>query len=712
MSWKPIAVFLDAPDRIIVEGSSRMESVPFRTEDILLTDDQDQQISIASLALDVASSYSIVVMPSIPIDPTKSYQFGVAGLEGTMAIMPRGVLNDASIFGNPDALMGAEYSRGGTMFRLFAPTANVVELILYESAEADLPVARHSLLRATAGLWEIKVSGDLRGLFYTFRLNGPDMEGDREVLDIYAINAVGGRGRITALGETNPPGWEQAQHGPSVASPVDMVIYEMHVRDFTIDPNSGVSQKGLYLGFTETGACLHTEPEKQTEIKTGLDHLTELGITHVQLMPVQHFGGPGRDGNSWGYMTIAFNSPEGWYATNPNDDSRIRELKTLIKALHERGIGVIMDVIYNHTADTASFDRIVPGYYHRYWPDGSRSNGSGVGNEFCSERPMARKFILDSLKYWVVEYGVDGFRFDMMSLTDLETMREIEQALRRIRPDIVLYGEPWKGSGEPFSMTGLPTSKENLRAAEIAAFNDDFRDALKGFPRGEGKGFIQDGSWCDNVVSGLKGSWRSWPLDPFRSINYMSCHDDLVLYDKLKLSMPNATYEQIKEAMKIGYLLLLTAQGIPFIHCGEEFMRTKNGDDNSYKSGDTINQVDWSLKQTNYDLFSHARKLIAIRKEHPVFRLRSASQVVDRLSFMRTPDSVIGYLLDGAGLSGETWDRVCVLVNPSGIREVELPAGLWRIGYCSNNALLRRTNIIKGRLRLSDKSGMILYQEE
>jgi pullulanase len=709
VSWQALAAFLDVPERIVVEGSTRTELVPFRAEDILLRDDEGRLVTITSVALQVSgaetNSRFIVVIPSVPLDPRRRvYRLGIVGLEKTLAVVPRGVLNDPNLFGNPEAVLGASYSPKGTTFRLFAPTADAVEVVFYASAKAAMPVATHSLARSPGGLWEVEVPGDLKGLFYTFRLRGPDLPGE-ETLDIYAVHAIGNRGRITDLKKTNPPGWEKARLGPAVASPVDMVIYEMHVRDFTISLSSGVFHGGRYLGFAEAGTHLLRHPKT----KTGLDHLTELGITHVQLMPVQDFGfWVGGDAYNWGYMTVAFNSPEGWYATRADDDSRNRELKALIKALHERGIGVIMDVVYNHTACTASFDRLVPRYYYRYWPDGSFANGPGTGNEFCSERPMARKFILDSLKYWVLEYGVDGFRFDLMSLIDLETMHEIERELRRIRPDIVLYGEPWVPNPSP--MTGLPTNKDTLRTTGLAAFNDDFRNALKGWVDGNDKGFIQDGSKREEVIIGLRGSWGRWPLEPFRSINYMTCHDNLVLYDKLRLSMPEATEEQIKETMKLGYLLLLTSQGIPFIYGGEEFMRTKRGHSNSYDRGDTINQVDWTLKQKHNDLFSHVRDLIAIRKAHPVFRLRSASQVVDRLSFLRTPTCVVGYLFDGAGLQGERWTRVCVLANSSNSNshEVELPEGSWFIGYDWHGAADGRT-LVDGRAQLRYKAGMILY---
>jgi pullulanase len=328
MSWEALAAFLDTPERIVVEGSTRIEVVPCGTEDLLLRDDEGQLVRITSVALHVrgaeTSSHRIVMIPSVPLDPRRRvYRMGLVSLDKTLAVVPRGVLNDPSLFGNPEAVLGTRYTPEGTTFRPFAPTADAIEVVCYASAGADMPVATHALVRTPGGLWEVKVPDNLKGLFYTFRLRGPDLPGE-EALDIYAVHTVGNRGRITDVRETDPSGWETAQLGPAVASPVDMVIYEMHVRDFTISPSSGVFHGGCYLGFTEA----ETHVTEHPETKTGLDHLTELGITHVQLMPVQDFGfWAGGDAYNWGYMTVAFNSPEGWYATRAEDDSRIRELK-------------------------------------------------------------------------------------------------------------------------------------------------------------------------------------------------------------------------------------------------------------------------------------------------------------------------------------------------------------------------------------------------
>jgi pullulanase len=428
-----------------------------------------------------------------------AYEVSVEGFGGSARVFPRGVLDDTNEFYDAQAVLGATYRPEATTFRVFAPTARTVQVVHLRGATGDKGRAPHDLHMAGKGIWEGKVDGDLEGRFYLYKLD----DHDREVLDIYCVNAVDSsrRARITDLSKTNPPNWDSAKIGPPLASPVDMVVYEMHVRDFTIAANSGVEHKGKYLGFAQAGAHL---PEDDA-IKTGLDNLAELGITHVQLLPVQDFDNDETSTNyNWGYVTIDYNSPEGWYATNINDESRIRELKQLVAALHQRGIGVIMDVVYNHTANNAPFNSLVPRYYYRFLPDGSYSNGSGCGNDFRSEAPMGRKYIIDTLKYWVQEYGIDGFRFDLMALIDLDTMKDVERELRAIKPGIVLYGEPWGGGGKQAPVR--PTNKQTIRGTHIGAFNDNIRNALVGSPFEKNHaGFVQDGSNLDNVLSRHRG---------------------------------------------------------------------------------------------------------------------------------------------------------------------------------------------------------------
>ena len=592
--------------------------------------------------------------------------------------------------------LGAVYTPQATAFRLFAPGAKAVSVVLYDAATGTQGRVEYPL-KGQNDFWEENVAGDLRGKFYVYRLDGPGLDPKREVLDPYAVNAVASstRGRLTEL--TPPP----TRPGPRVTSATDLVVYEMHVRDFTFAPSSNVQHRGLYLGFTEPDTHLDGDPQ----IRTALDHLTELGVTHVELLPVQDFANDESNPHfNWGYITMAFFSPEGMYATNPNDDSRVREFKALVDALHARGLGVIMDVVYNHTGGDAPFQSIAPGYYYRHRPDGGLSNGSGCGNEWSSEMPMARRLILDSLKFWTREYGIDGYRFDLMALLDQDTMRQAERELRAINPNIVLFGEPWTGGDSPLENK---TDKGVFHQVPVGAFNDDFRNALKGSPDGHDPGFIQDGSKRDALENAMRVS--DWFATPAQSINYMTCHDNLVLWDKLKASMPNADDHELIETMKLGYLALLTSQGVPYMHGGEEFGRTKGGNNNSYDAPDSVNAVDWSLKRKHFDLFTYVRDAIAMRKAHPVFRLRSRQQIEPRLRFVDTPDKVLMYTLDASGVPGEGWQRVCVVLNSDNkAADITLPEGGWSVAFNETGAA--RGETLSGKIGVRQKSGLVLYQ--
>lgn len=699
-----ITAYIDTPSKLVVELSRPVRAEEATAEKITITDDQGQQQLPASTRLvpkpGKAASNEIELWTSAPLDiSARSYSVTVQGFAGTARVVPRGVLDDPNLFSDAAAVLGATYSPQATTFRVFAPTARAAEVVIYDEPTGSKGRKTYPLRRGLKGIWEGQVQGDLEGKFYVFRFESEVQSPEREVLDIYCVNAVHSsqRARITDLSRTNPPGWEQTKRGPVVESPVDMVIYEMHVRDFTIAPNSPASpqHRGKYLGFAEAA-----------------DHLLELGVTHVQLMPIQDFENDEASTNyNWGYVTTAFNSPEGWFASNINDDSRIREFKQLVAALHERGIGVILDVVYNHTANSAPFNYTVPRYYYRFLPDGSYSNGSGCGNDFRSEAPMARKYIIDSLKYWVQEYGIDGYRFDLMALIDLDTMLQAERQLRAINPHIVLYGEPWSAGGKQVPVRGA--NKQTIRGTKIGAFNDGIRNALVGSPFDKAHtGFIQDGSSVNELKRYIEGGWRVWADSPAQAINYMSCHDNYVVWDKLKLSKPGATEQELIDMMKLGYLLLFTAQGVPFIHGGEEFARTKQGHHNSYDAPDEINQVDWSLKKKHHDLFTYVRDLIALRKAHPIFRLRAKQQIAAWLKFHDTTDpNTLMWTLDGSALDNEPWKQVCVLVNAADHMSADfaLPSGAWHVAFDYNGAVTAE-RVVEGTVRLRYKSGMILYQ--
>ncbi len=716
ISPRVVSASIDAPNRIVIGMSRRVNQSDVTPDKITITDDQKGKQSPAATRLlshdGKTTANDVELTISAPLDIVRrAYEVNVEGFGGSVRALPRAILADTNLFYDGAAVLGATYTATATTFRVFAPTARAVQVIIYNQATGDKGRAPQAMHATGKGIWEGKVAGNLEGRFYLYKPEGEGFPPDREALDIYCINAVNSsqRARITDLSKTNPPGWKKAKAGPALDSPVDMVVYEMHVRDFTIAENSGVKHKGKYLGFAESGTHLPGD----AAIKTGLENLTELGVTHVQLLPVQDFENDEASTNyNWGYVTSAYNSPEGWYATNINNGSRIRELKQLIAALHGRGLGVILDVVYNHTANSTSFNALVPHYYYRYLPDGRLSNGSGCGNDFCSEAPMARKYIIDTLKYWTREYGVDGYRFDIMSLIDLDTMKEVERELRAINPHIVLYGEAWGGQNLPAGLKS--TNKENVRGTHLGGFNDNIRDAFVGSHYSKNKNaFLQDGSGIESVKRGIEGNWRDWAPTPAQAINFLSCHDNLVIWDKLKVSKPAATEPEMKEMMKLGYLMLLTSQGVPFLHGGEEFARTKFGNDNSYNAADRINEVDWSLKKRNYDLFTYTRDLIALRKAHPVFRLRAKEQIAAWLKFHDTniPGTVM-FTLDPGSVPGETWKHVCVIANSADAisSDFALPAGPWHVALDATGAV-KDERVVEGTVRVRYKSGMVLYQQ-
>ena len=470
--------------------------------------------------------------------------------------------------------------------------------------------------------------------------------------------------------------------------PSEAIIYEMHIRDFTIDPDSGIQRRGKYLGVAEPGTHL----TGRLDVATGLDHLVELGVNVVQLLPIGEFHNNKReDLYGWGYDAVHHFSPEGWYATERFSARRVREVKELVSELHQRGIRVTLDVVFNHTFEAInigrvySFEGLVPGYYYRLQPDGSYWNGSGVGNEFRTEAPMVRRYLLDCLKHWVTEYKVDGFRFDLLGLLDRETIELIVAELRALEPNLLLYGEPWAGGATPIEIV----HKGAQRGRQWAVFNDHFRDALKGNVfNARAAGFVQAGVSAHSVKRGLTGALDDFTDSPLETINYVECHDNHTLWDRLWISTADnaAVTEADRRAMdQLAAVLLLTAQGIPFLHAGQEFLRSKGGEHNSYNKSDAVNMMRWQKKAENRDIFDYYRGLIALRRAHPLFRLESAEAVRNSLKYfdenlhLTLPDGCLAFQLED--LTGQdAWSRALVLVNPlSQVHAFTIPAGAWRV---------------------------------
>jgi len=577
--------------------------------------------------------------------------------------------------------LGAVYSPEATVFRVFAPTAGSVTLLLYDAPQGGR-AQDISMVLAEKGVWEATVEGDLAGTYYTLKADGADprFRPDRELIDPYSRCNTAHNGRGMIFDDRTP-----IEDRPDV--PIeDAVIYELHIRDFTIDEDSGIRNAGKYLAFTETGTTLPGHPD----ITTGVDHLVELGVNAVQIMPIQDFeNDESSEQYNWGYMPVHFNSPDGWYATRTDDATRVVEFKKLVDALHRRGIRVIMDVVYNHTAETSpakvfSFNGLAPGYYYRLREDGSFWNGSGTGNETRSEAPMMRRFIIESCKYWVNEYKVDGFRFDLMGLHDLETMAQLVNELRAIDPNLLIHGEPWSGGDTPIKKT----EKGSQRGRRFAVLNDHFRDAIKGGVFDRNPAFVQTGSHIDRIKKGILGAVTDFADNPLETMIYCACHDNHTFWDRLILTTRNQTRitdEDRRRMNRMGAVLVLTSQGIPFLHSGQEMLRTKGGNENSYNAPDSVNKIRWSWKLENRDIFEYYRGLIALRKAHPMFRMKTRRAVLANIKFLddhlgiRVPAKCVGYQIDGRG-TGDEWEQALVLYNAREAPvEFTIPDGEWTI---------------------------------
>lgn len=589
--------------------------------------------------------------------------------------------------------LGVTYTKTRSKFRLWAPTAEKVMLIIYPTG-GDSSGEHHPMQRAEQGTWVAELSGDLHGVYYNYLTTHDGFT--VETIDPYAraCGVNGQRGMVVDLARTNPEGWDKLQ-SPPLAHFTDAIIYELHIRDFTIDHSSGVQQRGKYLGLTEIGTV------NREKLFTGLSHLKELGVTHIQLMPIMDFFTVDEskvitEEYNWGYDPQNFNIPEGSYATDPfHGEVRIRELKQMIKTLKEHGFRVIMDVVYNHTYLNydSHLNRIVPGYYYRQDMHGNFTNGSGCGNELASERFMVRKLIIDSVCYWATEYKIDGFRFDLMGLLDIVTINEIRSRLNAIDPTILIYGEGWTGGHSPLA-DGLKAIKGNVRQLPgSGVFNDDLRDAIKGHVFfAEQRGFVNGATGMEESIkcgvvaatdhdqvdySQVLYSRFAWAAEPAQSINYCSSHDNLTLFDKLQKTNPDDSFEDLVAMHKMALAIVLTSQGIPFLHAGSEFLRTKHGHDNSYNAKDAINKIDWSRKTRFYDVFRYVQGLILLRKLHPAFRLRTTEEIRAKLRFLPMPEGhMVGFTI--TDVEGEPWQQIVVIYNANiAPQTVALPGESW-----------------------------------
>jgi len=622
------------------------------------------------------------------------------------------------------------YSPDETKFSLWAPTAEAVNVVLYDKGIDGEALDTLPMQKAEEGTWNLTVKKNLIGKFYTFNVKVDGRwRGETPGINALAVGVNGRRGAIIDMAKTNPEGWENDVR-PPLNNPADVIIYEVHHRDFSIHPSSGIQNKGKYLAMTEEGSF---SPQG---LATGIDHLKELGVTHVHILPSYDYASVDEtrledNKYNWGYDPVNYNVPDGSYATDPyNPESRIREFKQMVQALHKAGIRVVLDVVYNHTFNTedSNFERTVPGYFYRTKPDGTLADASACGNETASDRPMMRKYMVESIKHWINEYHIDGFRFDLMGIHDIETMNAIRKAASEIDPTIFIYGEGWAANPPQLPESQLAMKANTHSMPGIAAFCDEMRDGLRGpFNDNEQGAFLAGEPGHEESVKfgivgaiahpgvsneGVNYSDQAWATEPTQMISYVSCHDAMCLVDRLNSSIPDIDADELARLDKLAQTVVFTSQGIPFIYAGEEVMRDKKGVHNSYQSPDSINAIDWNRKAANADLYNYYKELIALRKAHPAFRMGSADMVRKHLEFLPVEGSnLIAYLLkDNAG--GDAWKDIIVILNARKTTvEVAIPDGDYVV-VCKDGIINQQGlgSVSGNKVSVAPQTAMIMYR--
>ncbi len=606
-------------------------------------------------------------------------------------------LDDYPVYKGND--LGFSLDKEQVIFKLWSPEAEEVKLNIYRTGHEDDLISTKKLSRKRSGVWVSEVDkSEVFEKYYTYQIKWKD-KWLEEKPDPYAVavGANGLRSMVIDLYQTDPAGWSEDER-PPLSNFNEIIIYEMHIRDLTIHESSGVRLKGKYLGLTESGT------KSNEGLSTALDHIKDLGVTHVHLLPT--FDHRSIDETrldepqyNWGYDPLNYNVPEGSFSTNPYDgDVRIKEFKQMVQSFHEAGIRVILDVVYNHTGQTedSNFNQLVPDYYYRKNALGEFSDASACGNETASEREMMRKYILNSVKHWIEEYHLDGFRFDLMGIHDIETMNAVSDLAHSIDPSIFIYGEGWKAGNSPLADSTLALKVNTSKLKAVAAFTDDLRDGLKGSVfREEERGFVSgEKGLKESIKFGIVAStehphvnYKSvnyssapWSPTPAQTISYVSCHDNHTLFDKLSISVPEANEATISKMHRLAETIILTSQGVAFLHAGMEMLRTKNGVENSFESPDEINQIDWSRKAEYQKEHDYYKALIQLRKDHPAFRMTSTPDIQKHLVFLDTPtDNSITYILKDHA-NGDEWKNILVMLN-GGERSktLSLPKGNWTL---------------------------------
>ena len=676
------------------------------------------QVAVTSVSQTADKKYALT--PAETLDLTESYTLTYDGME-TKINMPNifsteGFEAQYTYTGDD---LGATWTAEKTTFRVWAPTAKAVSVKLYAGGTegVDDLIEKLPMTQDVNGTWVAEKSGDLNGTYYTYEVEVGGAV--NEAVDPYArtTGVNGRRAMVIDLDSTDPEGWAEDKNPNADLGYTDAIIYELHVRDLSTDASSGIQNVGKFLGLIETGT--KTPGGKAT----GIDHIKELGVTHVHLLPSYDYGSVDETRLdepqfNWGYDPVNYNVPEGSYSTDPyNGAVRVREMKQMVKGMHDNGLSVIMDVVYNHVQDANKFcfNLIVPGYFSR-----ENSNGSGCGNDTASERSMVSKYIVDSVNYWADEYHIDGFRFDLVGLLDVDTINALVETVHAKHPDVIFYGEGWTmDTAVTMDNVSLATQPNAYLTPGFAYFNDTIRDGIKGGVFDKLPGFVSGASGeTAKIMSGFKGK-PSWAPNPTQSVNYASCHDNNTLMDRLALSRPDASREDLIRMNNLAAAIYMTSQGIPFMQAGEEMLRTKpNADgtlnENSYNASDEVNSIKWStLDDPEYaKVFEYYKGLIAFRKAHPILRLSSADDVNSAVKMVGgLPSNVLAFEIAG-GLNGETAQGLYVIFNATTqTQTVSLPAGYtWNVYVNGEKAGTEVLGTVSGEAEVAPISAMVLVR--
>ncbi len=703
---------------------------------IVLTDDCDEDINTAftlsgkegeigvkSVSMGMGP-YTYTLVADKELDYFDSYKVTFKGISYDVAvpsIYSEKFFEDAYTYDGND--LGATWSKDSTTFKVWAPTATSVQVYLYKGGRAltDDRTEVLDMVQQDKGVWSVTKNGDLNGVYYVYsvNVNGKTVTACDPYARTTGIN--GERAMVIDLDSTDPKGWDKDSDPNKDLRFTDMVIYELHLRDISADSSSGIENKGKYLGLIETG--------KKTAggNATALDHIKELGATHVHILPFYDFGSVDESKTlnvyNWGYDPVNYNVPEGSYSTDATKgEVRVKEVKEMVKGLHDNGISVIMDVVYNHVQSAAgfSFNKIVPGYFSRISDSGSYSNGSGCGNDTASERTMVRKYIVDSVCYWADEYHIDGFRFDLVGLLDVDTMNAVIAEVHKTHPNVKFYGEGWTLSTLVTKQgVELATQTNSAKTPELAMFSDNMRDALKGGVFSTTSTGFVSGLGNAYTVMKLFKAQSAWTKNPLQTINYASCHDNNTLIDRITSSTPDDDRETRVRMNNLAAAVYLTSEGVPFMQAGEEMLRTKTNKDgtfnsNSYNAGDAVNAIVWSnLDDPEYkNVFEYYKGLIAFRKAHPSLRLDNATDIANYVKDIEVlPKNVAGIVIDAASVKDETAEGIVLLFNPNKEEvKVDLPEGKWSICVNADKAGTKTIKKVSGTVTVEPVSALILVK--